>query len=101
VIYGIKQLALAGEAWLPTLSVLAGLALGAAFVRRQRRLPDPLLDLRLFRVPAFSAALGTYAAGIFVVSGRDRHPGRSLALGDRIGLWPRQASIDNGTPRSR
>jgi DHA2 family multidrug resistance protein-like MFS transporter len=47
VIYGLKQLALAGGVWLPVLSVLVGLALGVVFVRRQQRLSDPLLDLRL------------------------------------------------------
>ena len=36
VIYGLKQLALDGLGWPPTLSILAGLALGVVFVRRQR-----------------------------------------------------------------
>ena len=30
-------------------------------MRRQLRLPDPLIDLRLFRMPGFSASLATYA----------------------------------------
>ena len=37
--------------------------LGVVFVRRQRRLVDPLIDLSLFRIPAFSAALATYGIG--------------------------------------
>jgi len=36
------------------------------FVRRQRRLADPLLDLRLFRSPAFSAALAANTLDFFV-----------------------------------
>jgi DHA2 family multidrug resistance protein-like MFS transporter len=36
---------------------------GAAFLRRQRRLADPLIDLRLFRAPAFSAALAVNVLG--------------------------------------
>lgn len=91
LIYGIKQLALAGRGWLPVLSVLAGMALGAVFVRRQRRLPDPLLDLRLFRVPAFSAALGTYAAGIFVVFGVLLFTAQYLQL--VLGMSPLRAGL--------
>src|SRR5688500_7099676 len=52
VIYGLKQFAQDGAGWLPALSVAAGLAVGIAFVRRQRTLADPLIDLQLFRAPA-------------------------------------------------
>jgi DHA2 family multidrug resistance protein-like MFS transporter len=48
------------------LSIVAGLAVGVAFVRRQQRLADPLIDLRLFRVPAFNAALAVNTFGFFV-----------------------------------
>jgi DHA2 family multidrug resistance protein-like MFS transporter len=40
-----------------------------AFVRRQGRLDDPLIDLRLFRTPAFSASLAAYMLGVFAVFG--------------------------------
>jgi MFS transporter, DHA2 family, multidrug resistance protein len=66
VIYGLKQIAQDGLGLLPTASILAGLALGLVFVQRQRRLADPLIDLRLFREPAFSAALATYLLATFV-----------------------------------
>ena len=69
VIFGLKQIAQDGLAWRPALSILAGLALGIAFVRRQLVLADPLINLRLFRVPAFSASLATYALGVFVLFG--------------------------------
>ena len=39
------------------------------FVRRQARLADPLIDLRLFRAPAFSASLAVYMLGTFVAFG--------------------------------
>lgn len=57
VIYGLKEIARNG--WEPlTLAVIAaGLAVGAVFVARQRRLSSPLLDLKLFRHRAFTAAL--------------------------------------------
>jgi DHA2 family multidrug resistance protein-like MFS transporter len=62
VIYGLKQLAEHGWNWLPAGLVLAGLAVGAAFVRRQGRLAYPLLDLKLFRRPGFSAAIAASQA---------------------------------------
>jgi MFS transporter, DHA2 family, multidrug resistance protein len=66
VIYGLKQIAQDGLGWTPTVSIVAGLAVGAAFVRRQQALADPLIDLRLFRVPAFNAALAVNTFGFFV-----------------------------------
>jgi MFS transporter, DHA2 family, multidrug resistance protein len=69
VIYGLKQVAQDGMGWLPVLSIAAGGAVGIVFVRRQRTLADPLIDLRLFRVPAFSTALATFASSIFVIAG--------------------------------
>jgi DHA2 family multidrug resistance protein-like MFS transporter len=65
-IYGLKQMAEGGFDAVSVGYVLLGLAIGVAFVRRQRRLADPMLDLDLFRVPAFSAAVATNALGIFV-----------------------------------
>src|SRR5687768_966844 len=41
VIYGLKQIAQDGPGWLPILSIVAGLAVGVAFVRRQLTLADP------------------------------------------------------------
>jgi len=69
VIYGLKRIAEHGLGWLPAASIVIGLVLGLQFVRRQRRLANPLIDLRLFRVPAFSASLATYTLGTFVAFG--------------------------------
>jgi DHA2 family multidrug resistance protein-like MFS transporter len=74
VIYGLKRIAEGGPGWIAALSILAGVAVGAAFLRRQGRLADPLIDLKLFRIPAFSAALAvnilgfltTFAAFLFI-----------------------------------
>jgi DHA2 family multidrug resistance protein-like MFS transporter len=68
-ILGLKQIAQNGWGWAPVLSILAGLALGRAFVGRQRRLADPLIDLRLFRTPGFSASLAMYGLGVVIVFG--------------------------------
>jgi DHA2 family multidrug resistance protein-like MFS transporter len=69
VIFGLKQIVQDGLGWLPALAILAGLLAGLAFVRRQTTLTDPLIDLRLFRIPAFSASLAVYTLGILVLFG--------------------------------
>ena len=69
MIYGLKQIAQDGLGWLPSFAIVAGIALGVAFVRRQQTLADPMLDLRLFRIRAFSASLAADALSIAVVFG--------------------------------
>jgi DHA2 family multidrug resistance protein-like MFS transporter len=69
VIYGIKQFAEHGPGWLPAASILAGLGGALGFVRRQRRLADPLIDLQLFKSRAFSASLATYMLGTVIAFG--------------------------------
>ena len=68
-IYGLKRIAEHGVGWLPALAIAAGLAIGAVFVRRQRGLADPLIDLRLFQVPAFSASLAIYMLACLAMFG--------------------------------
>jgi DHA2 family multidrug resistance protein-like MFS transporter len=57
-IHGLKSLARDGWQVTPALLVAVGLVIGVVFVRRQRRLTDPLLDLRLFAGRTFSTTLG-------------------------------------------
>lgn len=57
VIYGLKELARHGWRPVPALAMVTGVLVGVAFIRRQRRLPDPLLDVRLFDNRTFTAAL--------------------------------------------
>jgi DHA2 family multidrug resistance protein-like MFS transporter len=89
-IYGIKQMA-EGGVWLPIVAVAAGLTLGALFVRRQRRLDDPLIDLRLFRSPAFSASLAVNVLGFFVAFGSFLFIAQYLQL--VLGMGPLQAGL--------
>jgi MFS transporter, DHA2 family, multidrug resistance protein len=91
VIYGLKQMAQDGLGLLPALSIVAGLVLGVAFVRRQSRLADPLIDLRLFRVPAFSASLAVYTLGILVLFGSFLFIYQYLQL--VLGLSPLMAGV--------
>lgn len=57
VVYGLKEFARLGRQPLPLAAVAVGLVIGLVFVRRQRTLAHPLLDLRLFRYRAFTASL--------------------------------------------
>jgi DHA2 family multidrug resistance protein-like MFS transporter len=68
-IYGLKQIAEHGPAAVPVALMLAGLAVGAVFVRRQRRLAYPLLDLALFRQARFSAAIAAYGLSCLAMFG--------------------------------
>ncbi|HKN55184.1 MAG TPA: MFS transporter, partial [Amycolatopsis sp.] len=58
MVYGIKEFARDGVHPVPAIALVTGLAFGVVFVRRQRTLEEPLLDLKLFRNKAFSTALG-------------------------------------------
>jgi DHA2 family multidrug resistance protein-like MFS transporter len=91
VIYGLKQVAQDGLGWLPVLSVAAGVAAGAAFARRQRELADPLIDLGLFRAPAFSVSLAAFMLSIFVIAGIFLFLAQYLQL--VLGLSPLQAGL--------
>ncbi|MFI0895326.1 MFS transporter [Streptomyces sp. NPDC020983] len=66
VIYAIKTAARDGVAE-PSVWIAGGLgvALLTAFLRRQTRLAEPLLDLRLFRNPAFSGAISANVVTMF------------------------------------
>ncbi|MGH9870073.1 MAG: MFS transporter [Candidatus Polarisedimenticolia bacterium] len=69
VIYGVKRIAGHGADWIAVATIVLGLAIGAAFVRRQRHLADPFIDLGLFRRATFSVALGINILGFFIAFG--------------------------------
>jgi DHA2 family multidrug resistance protein-like MFS transporter len=56
-IYGLKELARSGFGVWPVVAVVVGIVFGVVFVLRQRGLASPLLDIRLFAIPAVSGAL--------------------------------------------
>ena len=91
MIYGLKHMAEHGPGWRPVVAIATGLVVGLAFVRRQGRLDDPLIDLRLFRVPAFSAALVAYTVGTFVSFGAYVFIAQYLQL--VLGLEPLRAGL--------
>jgi DHA2 family multidrug resistance protein-like MFS transporter len=57
VVAALKMLVNGGWSWPPLLLAAAGLGLGALFVRRQRSLADPLVDLSLLRRPGVSRVM--------------------------------------------
>ena len=69
VIFGLKEIAQDGISWLAIFTIVAGFVLGVLFARRQSTLADPLIDIRLFRIPALGASLMTYFLSIFVAVG--------------------------------
>jgi MFS transporter, DHA2 family, multidrug resistance protein len=91
VIYGLKQTAQDGFGPVPAISIAAGLAVGVAFVRRQRSLADPMIDVGLFRITAFNAALATNFLAIFVAVGYFLFVAQYLQL--VVGLSPLQAGL--------
>jgi MFS transporter, DHA2 family, multidrug resistance protein len=91
VIYGLKQLAQDGLGPEPALSVVVGLAVGWLFVRRQRTLADPLVDLSLFASRTFSGSLATLTLSLFVTFGTFLFVAQYLQL--VLGLSPLQAGL--------
>lgn len=90
VIYGLKELA-REVGRMPVLAVVVGAVVGAVFVRRQRRLPDPLLDVRLFGDRVFSAALVILTLGVATQGGIMFLVAQDLQL--VIGLSPLRAGL--------
>ena len=91
VIFGCKQIAQEGIGWPAIATIMAGLAVGVVFTRRQLTLTDPMIDLRLFRNRRFSTALAVNLVSIFVVVGYFLFVAQYLQL--VIGLSPLQAGL--------
>ncbi|MBB3038648.1 MFS transporter [Hoyosella altamirensis] len=96
VIYVIKHTAVYGFGVLGLLCVLVGGAAGVLFVKRQRRLASPLLDVALFANRAFSAALTVLLIGLVGVGGTMYLVTQYLQLVE--GLTPFAAGLWMGPP---
>ncbi|MFC4337847.1 MFS transporter [Salininema proteolyticum] len=57
IVFAVKDSAKNGVGPAAAAALAAGIALGWVFVRRQRRLESPLVDVRLFRIRVFSLGL--------------------------------------------
>jgi DHA2 family multidrug resistance protein-like MFS transporter len=91
VVFGLKEIAQDGFGWLPVIFILTGLIVGVLFMRRQRKLIDPLIDLHLFRIPVFSVSLVTNILGVFISVGYFLFIAQYLQL--VLGLSPLQAGL--------
>jgi MFS transporter, DHA2 family, multidrug resistance protein len=91
VIFGLKQIAQDGFGSLPVAAIALGLGAGALFVRRQLTLADPMIDLRLFRIPSFSGSLAINFVSIFVAVGYFLFIAQYLQL--VLGLSPLAAGL--------
>jgi DHA2 family multidrug resistance protein-like MFS transporter len=91
VIYGIKQIAEHGPGVVPALSIAVGAALGWGFARRQKRLANPMIDLQLFRLPAFTVSLAAYMLACFVMFGLFLYNAQYLQL--VLGMSPLHAGL--------
>lgn len=96
MVYAVKHLAVAGAGPLTALLLLAGAAAGTAFVRRQRRLAAPLLDVTLFADRGFSSALMVLLVGLVGVGGAMYLVTQFLQLVE--GLSPAVAGLWMGPP---
>lgn len=79
-VYGLTRIAEHGLDVIAAAAVLLGMMLAAVFVRRQRRLAYPLVDLKLFQSSAFVAALAALLVSVFLVSGSDLYLAQYLQL---------------------
>ncbi|TWD73031.1 DHA2 family multidrug resistance protein-like MFS transporter [Kribbella amoyensis] len=91
-IWGLKALARDGWSVLGLVAIMAGIAAGTGFVRRQRRLDYPLLDVDLFRAGRFTAALTVSLAAGVVMAGVSLQAALYLQVVEelsplRAGLW--------------
>ncbi len=56
-IYGVKELAAYGWHWTAAFALALGIAFAIAFVKQQKKLADPLVDMSLFKKPIFTILL--------------------------------------------
>jgi DHA2 family multidrug resistance protein-like MFS transporter len=91
VIYGLKQIAQDGFATDAAMSIAVGVVLGVVFARRQMTLEDPLIDIKLFRVPAFGVSVATNALGGFIAFGTFLYMAQYFQL--VLGLSPLEAGL--------
>lgn len=91
IVFGIKLVAEGGNLVWAASAIALGLALAVVFVRRQMELPDPLLDLRLFKRAAVTAALGINILDFFVGFGILVLVAQYLQL--VLGLTPLEAGL--------
>lgn len=90
-VYGVKEFAKGGEFVQALLAMIIGVMCAVIFVRRQRRLSAPLLDLRLFADGTFRTVIVTLVVTAALMGGTFLLV--SLYLQSVAGLTPFQAGL--------
>ncbi|WP_418276497.1 MFS transporter [Isoptericola jiangsuensis] len=91
LVWSIKKLAESGPSLAALAGALIGLVAGVTFVRRQLGRPVPMLDVRLFRIPAFSGGVLVNLLSVFSLVGFLFFVSQDLQLVH--GLSPVQAGL--------
>jgi MFS transporter, DHA2 family, multidrug resistance protein len=91
IVYAIKEFAVEGIVSPAPLLFVVGVAFGALFVRRQKRLPTPMLDMSLFRRGTFSGAIVVNLLSVIGLVGFLYFVAQHLQL--VVGLSPLQAGL--------
>jgi MFS transporter, DHA2 family, multidrug resistance protein len=91
IVYGFKKMAADGFTAEQLLPIAFGLVIGWLFIRRQKTLAHPMIDLALFRIPAFTASLMVNLAGVFFIFGIFLFQNLFFQL--VIGLTPLEAAL--------
>jgi DHA2 family multidrug resistance protein-like MFS transporter len=69
IIFAIKRYAQDGIELVPLVTIVIGFVLAAIFVARQRKLEHPLIDLDLFKAPAFTTSVVTQLVATMTLGG--------------------------------
>ena len=91
VIWGIKELAANGVEVAPVISIVIGLLVGLAFLRRQQTAEHPMVELGMFRNRAFSGALAANTIGMVALVGNAVFMTQYLQL--VLGMGPLKAAL--------
>ncbi|MFE7328580.1 MFS transporter [Streptomyces sp. NPDC057565] len=91
VIYGIKTMAEHGFGWIPLMCCAAGLAVGAAFLRRQHGATNPVIDMMLFRTRRFNVPLLIDALATFGLVGFSLFNWQFMQL--VLGMGPLESAV--------
>jgi DHA2 family multidrug resistance protein-like MFS transporter len=91
LVYAVKATAEHGPSAVGAIAVAVGATGAVAFVRRQRRIAHPMIDLTLFRVPRFRMAVSANLVACFGFAGSMFFVTQLLQL--VIGLSPARAGL--------
>ncbi|WP_084535296.1 MFS transporter [Nocardia yamanashiensis] len=69
IVYAVKEFAAHGPSLNLLIAASVGVVSGYVFIRRQQGLAAPLIDLDLFRLPQFRAAVFTNLLSVFALAG--------------------------------